>query len=106
MGGLPVDSDFRATIVIDMNASVQEREFPLLFRFRSELNVRIDTVDVRGEVINVVFVNENEGIVDISEPYGRGCGTVARALVSKVSIYKFATIGEPGEPIAAPWVCL
>ena len=35
-----------------------------------------------------------------------GLGADVNALLSKFSIYRFATTGETGEPMAAPWVCL
>ena len=57
------------------------------------------------EAILICRLDDHKCVIYKSSPQTRGCGTVVRALISNVSIYKFATIGLMGEPIAAPSTC-
>ena len=52
-----------------------------------------------------MFLDDDENIIHKPFPESRGDGAVARALVSRSSINKFANIGLMGDPIAAPLTC-
>ena len=74
--------------------------------FTCELNVMVNGVYMVQKVLFVSCFNDYKGVIYKSLPHQRGCGYVFMALISKSSIYRFATIGLIGEPKAAPSTCL
>ena len=81
---LSVNRDFDGTVRFACGKIVQKC-CPL--GFAGELDVRVQTVDTRGEIINSVTVDLHKCIVDITKPYRRsnwgGCNI---ANCSKCSI--------------------
>ena len=57
------------------------------------------------EDIFLCSLDDGESIIHKPFPECRGDGAVARALVSRSSVNKCATIGLMGHPIAAPLTC-
>ena len=53
----------------------------------------------------VWFLDDCKGIIYKPFPQCRGHGDVARALISRSSMNKFAAMGLIGDPIAAPSIC-
>ena len=51
------------------------------------------------------FLLDDKCVIHIPAQEPGGCGAVLRAFCSKYSIYKLATIGLTGEPIATPLTC-
>ena len=58
------------------------------------------------ETASVGFLDDGEGIINISFPQSRRDGDVLMAWTSRSSIVKLATMGLIDEPIATPSVCL
>ena len=60
-----------------------------------------------SELIDVVFVDHGKCIVHVPEPHRSvGLGAVRRAISSNPSTYRFAIMGDTGDPMAAPCFCL
>ena len=53
----------------------------------------------------VGFLVDNKGVIHQPAPEPGGWGAVLRAFCSKYSIYRLATIGLTGEPMAAASIC-
>ena len=53
----------------------------------------------------VGFLVDDTFVIHIPAPEPGGWGAVLRAFCSDYSIYKLATIGLTGEPMAAPSTC-
>ena len=70
-----------------------------------EMNVVINGIEVFKEGIFLCSLDDGESITHKPFPECRGGIAVARALVSRSSINKFATIGLMGDSIAAPLTC-
>ena len=68
-------------------------------------NGRVNTVNVLKEALFVGFLVDDKGVIYIPAPEPRGWGAVLRAFCSKYSMYKLATMGLTGEPMAAPSTC-
>ena len=49
----------------------------------------------------MIFLLDDICVIHIPNPHSRGCVAVFRAFCSKYSIYRLATVGLTGEPIAA-----
>ena len=106
MCGFPVYSNRQRTISLWSNNSVQEGDGPiLLVVLYCKPYDRVNTVYVLKEALFVSFLVDDKGIIYIPAPELRGWGAVLRAFCSKYSMYKLATMGLTGEPMAAPSTC-
>ena len=102
----PVYSDGQRTISLRFDNSVQERDGTILFVvLYCKPYSRVNTVDVLKEALFVGFLVDDKGVIYIPAPELGGWGAVLRAFCSKYSMYKLATIGLTGEPMAAPSTC-
>ena len=102
----PVYSDGQRTINLWFYNSVQEGDGTiLLVVLYCKPNGRVNTVDVLKEALFVGFLVDDKSVTHIPAPELRGVGAVLRAFCSKYSMYKLATIGLTGEPMAAPSTC-
>ena len=96
MCGFPVYSYGQRTISLWFNNSVQEGDGPiLLVVLYCKPYGRVNTVYVLKEALFVDFIVDDKG----------GWGAVLRAFCSKYSMYRLATMGLTGEPMAAPSTC-
>ena len=66
---------------------------------------RVNTVYVLKEALFVGLLVDDKGVIHIPAPELGGWGAVLRAFCSKYSMYKLATMGLTGEPMAAPSTC-
>ena len=57
------------------------------------------------EVLFVDFLVDDKTFIHIPVPELGGWGAVIRAFCSKYSMYKLATMGPTGEPMAIPSTC-
>ena len=57
------------------------------------------------EALFVGLLVDDNGVIYIPVPEPGGCGAVLRAFCSKYSMYKLATMGLTGEPMAGPSTC-
>ena len=107
MCGFPVYSNGQRTISLWFDNSVQERDGAILFVvLYCKPYGRVNTVDVLKEALFVGFLVDDKGVIYIPAPeLGGGWGAVLRAFCSKYSMYKLATMGLTGEPMAAPSTC-
>ena len=85
---------------IETISSIQHGDGIITFMLNHEFNGTVDGVEMLGEVVNHITLHDHHCVIDISSPVSwrrmeRGCS-------SKCSIYKFATTGLTGKPIAAP----
>ena len=62
----------------------------------------VNTVYVLKEALFVGFLVDDKGVIYIPVPEPGGWGAVLRAFCSKYSMYRLATMGLTGEPMAAP----
>ena len=106
MCGLPVYRYGQRTISLRFNNSVQEGDGPiLLVVLYCKPYGRVNTVYVLKEAMFVSFLVDDKGVIHIPAPEPGGGGAVLRAFCSKYSMYKLATMGLTGEPMAAPSTC-
>ena len=105
MCGFPVYSYGQRTISLWFYNSVQEGDRPiLLVVLYCKPYGRVNTVDVLKEALFVGFLVDDKGVIYIPTPEP-GVGAVLRAFCSRYSMYKVATMGLTGEPMAAPSTC-
>ena len=105
MRGFPVYSYGQRTINFWFNNSFQEGDGPiLLVVLYCEPYGRVNTVYVLEEALFISFLVDDKGLIYIL-PQNLGVGAVLRAFCSKYSMYKLATMGLTGEPMAAPSTC-
>ena len=71
----------------------------------STVNLIADTVYVLKKALFVGFLVYDKGVIYIPAPELRGWGAVLRAFCSKYSMYRLATMGLTGEPMAASSTC-
>ena len=103
---LPVDSGVKSAIFIWGYQHIKKRYGAIFFGiFICEMDVSINGIDMSKEGIFLCSLDDGETIIHKPLPDFRGNGAVARALVSRSSINKLATIGLMGEPIAVPLTC-
>ena len=69
------------------------------------MDIIINGIYVMQKGIFLCSLDDDESIIHKPFPECRWDGAVARALVSRSSMSKFATIGLMGEPIATPLTC-
>ena len=107
MCGFPVYSNGQITISLRFDNSVQERDGAILFVvLYCKPYGRVNTVDVLKEALFVGFLVDGKGVIYIPTlELGGGWGAVLRAFCCKYSMYKLATMGLTGEPMAAPSTC-
>ena len=106
MSGFPVYSYEQRTINLWFYNSVQEGDGTILFVvLYCKPNGRANTVYVLKEALFVGFLVDDKGVIYIPAPELRGVEAVLRAFCSKYSMYKLATMGLTGEPMAAPSTC-
>ena len=106
MCGFPVYSNGPRTISLWFNNSVQEGDGAiLLVVLYCKPYGRVNTVYVLKEALFVSFLVDDKGVIYILAPELGGWQAVLRAFCSKYSMYKLATIGLTGEPMAAPSTC-
>ena len=107
VGGLSSHCSAETAIWLGYNQSFQERHGSIyLAVFHSELNSMINGIDVFYEAVLICRLDDHKCVMHKSSPQtGGGMCAALRALISNSSIYKFATIGLIGEPIAAPSTC-
>ena len=104
----PVYSYGQTTISLWFNNSVQEGDGPiLLIVLYCKPYGRVNTVYVLEEALFISFLVDDKGVIYIPAPELGGWvgGAVLRAFCSKYSMYKLATMGLTGEPMAAPSTC-
>ena len=102
----PVYSDGQRTISLWFYNSVQEGDGTiLLVVLYCKPNGRVNTVYVLEEALFISFLVDDKGVIHIPAPERRGVGAVLRAFCSRYSMYKLATMGLTGEPMAAPSTC-
>ena len=95
MCGFPVYSNGQRTISLRFDNSVQERDGAILFVvLYCKPYDRVNTVDVLKEALFVGFLVDDKGVIYIPAPELGG-----------YSMYKLATMGLTGEPMAAPSTC-
>ena len=106
MCGFPVYSYGQRTINLWFNNSVQEGDgtIPLIVLYCKPYG-RVNTVYVLQEALFIDFLMDDKGVIHIPAPELGGWGAVLRAFCSKYSMYKLATMGLTGEPMAAPVTC-
>ena len=103
MCGFPVYSYGQRTNSLWFNNSVQEGDGPiLLVVLYCKPYGRVNTVYVLEEALFISFLVDAKGVIYIPAPEPRGVGAVLRTFCSKCSMYKLATMGLTGEPMAAP----
>ena len=103
MGGLSIYCCTETTILHGYDQNIQEAHGTICPGiFPRDLNALIYRINV---IRKLLLCADCEGVIYISFPQRRGMGDVLRALTSKSSIYKFATMGLIGEPMAAPSSC-
>ena len=56
MGRLAINGNFGDAIIVDMDAGVKEWKLTNLFRLGGKLDVRIETIDLFGESLNIILV--------------------------------------------------
>ena len=101
----PVYSDGQRPISLWFDNSVQEGDGAILFIvLYCKPNGRVNTVYVLQEALLVGFLVNDKGVIHIPAPIPGG-GAVLRTFCSKYSMYKLATMGLTGEPMAAPSTC-
>ena len=101
MCGFPVYRYGQRTISLWFDNSVQEGDGAiLLVVFYCKPYGRVNTVYVLKETLFIGFL-----VIYIPVPEPRGWGAVLRDFCSKYSMYKLATMGLTGEPMAAPSTC-
>ena len=106
MCGFPVNSYGQRTINLWFDNSIQEGDGPiLLIVLYCKPYGRVNTVYVLKEALFIGFLVDDKGVIYIPAPELRGWGAVLRAFCSNYSMYKLATIGLTGEPMAAPSTC-
>ena len=95
------------TIHLWFNNSVQEGDgATLLVVLYCKPYCRVNTVYVLKEALFIGFLVDDKGVIYIPAPeLGEGWGSVLRAFCSKYSMYKLATMGLTGEPMASPSTC-
>ena len=102
MCGFPVYSYGQRSIKLWFNNSVQEGDRAiLLVVLYCKPYGRVNTVDVLKEALFVASL----WMTKVSSTYlhqNLGVGAVLRAFCSKYSMYRLATMGLTGEPMAAP----
>ena len=104
MCGFPVYSYGQRTISLWFDNSVQEGDGTiLLVVLYCKPYDRVNTVYVLEKALFVGFLVDDKGVIYIPAPELRG--VVLRAFCSKYSMYKLATMGLTGEPMAAPSTC-
>lgn len=50
------------------NQHIEERDFVVSFLFHSEFNVVVNIIDVSVEVLNLIFLDNDKRIVNITSP--------------------------------------
>ena len=106
MCGFPVYRYGQRTISLRFDKSVQEGDGPiLLVVLYCKPYGRVNTVYVLKEALFVGFLVDDKGVIHIHAPETGGWGAVLRAFCSKYSMYKLATMGLTGEPMATPSIC-
>ena len=106
MCGFPVYSYGQRTINLWFNNSIQEGDGAiLLVVLYCKPYGRVNTVDVLKEALFISFLVDDKGVIYIPAPEPGGWGAVLRAFCSKYSMYRLATMGLTGEPMAAPSTC-
>ena len=103
--GFPVNSDRKCAISLRFDNGVQERDGATLLVLHCKLYSRVNTVDVLKEALFFDFLVDDKGVIYKPAPEPGGFGAVLRAFCSKYSMYRLATIGLTGEPMAAPSTC-
>ena len=101
--GLPVDSDIQATIVSPLEQGVKKGEASFSLYFHGEPDGGSHTVEVAQESFHCALLHDAAGVVHVPLPepgFGR-----CRLECQFLSMYRFATTAETGEPIAAPSRC-
>ena len=105
MCGFPVYSNGQRTISLWFDNSVQEGDGAiLLVVLYCKPYGRVNTVYVLKEALFVGFLVDDKGVIYIPAPELGGVGAVLRAFCSKYSMYRLATMGLTGEPMATPYV--
>ena len=107
MCGFPVCSYGQRTINLWFDNSIQEGDGPiLLVVLYCKPYGRVNTVDMLKEALFIGFLVDDKGVIHIPAPEPGGWwGAVLRVFCSKYSMYKLATMGLTGEPMAAPSTC-
>ena len=106
MCGFPVYKYEQRTINLWFDNSIQEGDGAiLLIVLYCKPYGRVNTVNVLKETLFIGFLVDDKGVIYIPAPEPGGWGAVLRAFCSKYSMYKLATIGLTGEPMAAPSTC-
>ena len=106
MCGFPVYSYGQRTINLWFNNSIQEGDGAiLLVVLYCKPYGRVNTVDVLKEALFIGFLVDDKGVIYIPAPEPGGWGAVLRDFCSKYSMYRLATLGLTGQPMAAPSTC-
>ena len=102
MCGFPVYSYGQRAVSLWFDNSVQEGDGAiLLIVLYCKPYGRVNTVNVLKEALFVDFLVNDKGVIHIPAPELGGWGAVLGAFCSKYSIYKLATMGLTGEPMAS-----
>ena len=107
MGRLPIDCCTEPTIFFGSCHHVQEGNgYIWLGVLTGELNVRVFGVKMcsKNSCLWAALMTTKVSSTNLFHIKG-GCGDVLMALTSKFSMYKFATIGLMGGPMAVPSTC-
>ena len=67
--------------------------------------MRFNAVDVFSELMAVLFLLDNKGVINIGNSYPGGLVVEQMALISSSSMNSLATMGLMGEPMAALCTC-
>ena len=103
---LSIDSGVQSAIFIWGDQHVKKWHGTIFSRFFTcKMDVIIYGIDVFKEGTFLWFLDDSKGIIYKPFPQCRGDGAVARALFSRSSMNKFATIGLMEDPISAPLTC-
>ena len=100
MCGFPVYSYGQRTTNLWFKNSIQEGDGAYCKPYG-----RVNTVDVLKEALFIGFLVDDKGVIYKPVPELGGWGAVLRAFCSKYPMYRLATMGLTGEPMAAPSTC-
>ena len=105
--GFAVNTYTQGSVFFDANFAVEKRQGIVLDVFPGELDVIVHRVDVFCEWLHLVGFDLHPSVIHIAKPKaGLTPWNESSALRSTSSMYRLATIGDTGEPMAQPCFCL
>ena len=106
MDGFVVHFYAKGVVCLQFDQGVKKRDSPiLLITFYSELYCWIYTVNMIQKKVFMGLLLDDPCTIHKPEPIAGGLEADLRTSLSKCSIYRLATIGLTGDPIATPSTC-